>query len=349
VCLEVCCVDVFDSGGINVGVGRKNILFDPHRKNKGSDFVFVSHGHLDHANVNSEGKYLMSAETAQVVKARLGKEPGSVQLVDTSTRLKVDDSTTMRFFDAGHILGSFQAMVENSTSVLYTGDFKLQESVLFGRAETPSADVLVMETTFATPGCSFPDRNEVYSEMESWIKTNLAHDRNVILGGYALGKSQELTRIASDCLGGDAVVVHPQVAGLNRIYEDFGVKLGNFIDSSGPEARKYCKSGPFVGVVPSTILGKGLKQGIRIDTKRKTVAAVASGWARFSNYLKRFGAERGFVLSDHCDFNQLLEFVEEVNPRKVFTHHGNSAVFAKEIRQRFGIEASEIPKKVLGS
>ncbi|MCK4883636.1 MAG: hypothetical protein KAS30_02070, partial [Candidatus Diapherotrites archaeon] len=246
-------MNVFDFGGINVSVGEKNILFDPQRKNQTSDFVFVSHGHLDHANVGSSGKYLMSAETFQVVKTRLGKEPNSFQLVDTNTNFKIDDHTTMRFFNAGHILGSFQALVENSTSVLYTGDFKLQESVLFKRAETPSADVLVMETTFATPNCSFPDRNEVYSEMESWIKTNISHNRNVILGGYALGKSQELTRIASDCLGGDAVVVHPQIASLNKIYEDFGVKLGNFIDSSSPEARKYCKSGPFVWVVPSTI------------------------------------------------------------------------------------------------
>ena len=86
-----------------------------------------------------------------------------------------------------------------------------------------------------------------------------------------------------------------------------------------------------------------------VDTKRKTVAAVASGWARFPNYLKRFGAERGFVLSDHCDFNQLLEFIEEVNPKKVLTHHGNSAEFAKEISRRFGIEAEEIPKKFLSS
>ena len=45
-----------------------------------------------------------------------------------------------------------------------------------------------------------------------------------------------------------------------------------------------------------------------------------------------------FALSDHADFPDLLRFVDEVRPERVFTLHGFAAEFAHQLRRR-GIEA----------
>jgi putative mRNA 3-end processing factor len=53
------------------------------------------------------------------------------------------------------------------------------------------------------------------------------------------------------------------------------------------------------------------------------------------------------ALSDHSDFNELLEYVERCNPRMVITdrHRSEAAnIFAREIEKRLKIPAKAAPK-----
>jgi len=47
----------------------------------------------------------------------------------------------------------------------------------------------------------------------------------------------------------------------------------------------------------------------------------------------RTGGDHALPLSDHADFDELIELVERVRPRVVYVTHG-SARFARELRQR---------------
>jgi DNA ligase-1 len=65
---------------------------------------------------------------------------------------------------------------------------------------------------------------------------------------------------------------------------------------------------------------------------------MISGWAVDPNAVYRYQVDAAFALSDHADYNDLLRYVELVQPRRVFTLHGFAAAFAADLRQR-GIEA----------
>jgi len=65
---------------------------------------------------------------------------------------------------------------------------------------------------------------------------------------------------------------------------------------------------------------------------------VLTGWAIDESARYRYGCDAAFPVSDHAGYNDLLEFVEKVNPKRVFTVHGFAAELAATLRQR-GIEA----------
>ncbi|MDQ2656580.1 MAG: DNA ligase-associated DEXH box helicase, partial [Bacteroidota bacterium] len=55
----------------------------------------------------------------------------------------------------------------------------------------------------------------------------------------------------------------------------------------------------------------------------------------------RRGADRGFVLSDHADWNDLNKAVTATEAEKVFVTHGYSEIFAHWLNSK-GIEAQEV-------
>jgi ATP-dependent DNA ligase I len=70
---------------------------------------------------------------------------------------------------------------------------------------------------------------------------------------------------------------------------------------------------------------------------RKRVALI-SGWAVDPRAVYRYQVDVAFPLSDHADYDDLLRYVELVQPRRVLTLHGFAAAFASDLRAR-GLEA----------
>ncbi len=51
--------------------------------------------------------------------------------------------------------------------------------------------------------------------------------------------------------------------------------------------------------------------------------------------------DAAFPLSDHADFHELIDFVRQVRPRRVFTTHGFAADFAATLRD-LGFDAEAL-------
>ena len=47
-----------------------------------------------------------------------------------------------------------------------------------------------------------------------------------------------------------------------------------------------------------------------------------TGWGLLKNAQYRYGVDHALPLSDHADFDELLELIERVHPKKISTHHG---------------------------
>ncbi len=69
--------------------------------------------------------------------------------------------------------------------------------------------------------------------------------------------------------------------------------------------------------------------------------AFASGWMRVRGNRRRRGFDRGFVLSDHADWPELLRTVEETQASRVLATHGYSEPLARYLRET-GLDAAPL-------
>lgn len=272
---------------------------------------YVSHGHSDHAREHAT--IVATPSTARICRARFSR---AAQQRVTYEEHAFNEPWTERehrltLFSAGHVLGSAQLMIEGEGGrFVYTGDFKLRESLTVEPAEVKPCDVLLMECTFGRPQYVFPPRDEVAGEMVAFARGTLEAGALPLFFAYSLGKAQEAMAI----LGGAALplTVHPAVATMAHVYEECGVAL--------PPYAVYDEAtfdGGGVLIWPPG--GKALPHRVR---NKRVRTAVLTGWSIDRSAGYRYGVERAFALSDHADYPALLQYVERAQPRKVLLNHG---------------------------
>ena len=286
-----------------------------------SDFSFVSHAHSDHIPSLKKTTVVCSDATADLIATKgLSAERASLP--------------NSKLLDSGHVLGGKQLYYEDDgASILYSGDIRTEKSITLGAAETLHADALIMECTYGLPQYSFPPLEQTYQEIAAWTAEQQAAGRITILGGYSLGKAQELVKILNDHAG-ITPVVSDEIAGICAAYEKHRIPL-RYLSAAGEEGKTEL-SRAFVGIVPMHKVTDGLVRNLQSAYGRRVSAATASGWALYSR--SQF---KGFCLSDHADFNGLLSFVERVSPKKVHCVHGFAHEFAATLRSK-GFDAADL-------
>ena len=67
-----------------------------------------------------------------------------------------------------------------------------------------------------------------------------------------------------------------------------------------------------------------------------------SGWCAFFDYTRRYGLDAQFPLSDHGDFEDVMEFIAACGPRRVYTAFSNAKDLAKAVERRLRIKAEAL-------
>ena len=285
---------------------------------------FVSHAHFDHMARHRE--VIFAPGTAHLMRTRLPAKAGARlehELPFGRTEQLTHD-TTITLYPAGHVLGSAQCLLEHPEHgrLLYTGDFKTRLCHASEACEVPKADVLIMETTFGKPRYVFPANETIFAEIGAFCRQTLANGEIPVLLAYSLGKSQALLK----GLGflGLPIMLHREAARITRAYEALGVTFpaygefdplfaeGHIVIMSGQSAREDIWGG------------------------RSIRTATITGWAMDRWMYGR--TDRSFPLSDHAGYDDLLAFVERVQPSRVLTLHGFAGDFARSLRAR-GVDA----------
>ena len=77
-----------------------------------------------------------------------------------------------------------------------------------------------------------------------------------------------------------------------------------------------------------------VKRAAIFATIRRPRTAIVTGWAVDRAARWRYGVDAAFPLSDHADYNDLVAYVQRVNPKRVFTVFGFDGEFAADLRSR---------------
>ncbi len=298
------------------GLLFKDLCIDPHRMPKCKN-VFLSHAHSDHVKLSKKSTFFATPETIDLVKQRYGEADFSPLELNKN---KSFDGFEMELKPNGHILGSAQALLKSDgKESVFTSDFRLQDSLLFKGSEVLPCETLVLETTFGSPQYVFPKQEEVTNELISWVGEK-SKQGLVLLSGYSLGKAQELTRIANEA--GITPIVHDSIFELNNIYKNHGIKVGDYLKLD------HNLKDSSVLIMPPQLVDRHLFATVEHFDKRKIFSALATGWEH------RGAFDRTFPLSNHADFNDLLEYVKLSNPKLILTDHGFCEEFARKLNKQ---------------
>ena len=304
----------------NLFLPQIDLWLDPHEPRLGPEKVFVSHAHSDHTAAHRE--VILSSPTARLMQARVpGKRLEHVLNYREPARFGDNgQSYSITLVPAGHIFGSAMSLIElDGTRLLYTGDFKLRRGLSAEPCEPARADVLIMETTYGRPQYVFPPTEGVLKGIIRFCHEALDNDETPVLLGYSLGKSQELLCSLAD--ERFPLMLHGTIFKLTQIYEQFGQCFPKYERYDAATAKGK------VLLCPPNVTNSALLRNLG-----KSRTAILTGWAVDPNCRYRYQCDAAFPLSDHADYNDLIELVKQVQPRIVYTLHGFAAEFAQTLR-----------------
>jgi putative mRNA 3-end processing factor len=336
----------------------------------------ITHGHSDHARAG-HGAYLTHPETAAILQHRLGVgpvsgaaaatshsfalEPGlradghsisrpaaAVQTLDYGKPLRIN-GVQLSFYPAGHIPGSAQVLVEHQGDRwVFSGDYfcqgpesswKREGAVRFCTPFEPvNCRVFITESTFGLPVYRWPDPADEFAALHRWWADNQRAGRCAVLIGYSLGKAQRLLS-ALDAQQG-MLYAHGAVLAMTELIRGLGYALPPLLPiRDGMRGTDF--AGSLVLAPPSAIDSPWMK---RLEPYS---LAFTSGWMRIRGPRRRHAADRGFVLSDHADWDGLNAAVRATGAERVLVTHGFAEPFSRWLCEQ-GLDAAPLKTRFEG-
>lgn len=287
-----------------------NTYLDPHST---VESAVVSHGHADHAAVDSESLHATST-TGTIVEHRYDHDPITH---DYGERFDID-GVRFSFHPANHIRGSAMILVEHDGERwLYTGDYKAAEDPTTESLEVPSCDTIITESTFALPIYQWRDPSRVIDDLVDWV--NSLGDETTILYAYSLGKAQRLLMELSQAGVKKQIYVHGSVKAMNEAYRETGCDIPRF-ETADLRSDAYEEG---IVVAPQSI-----RESTTVQRLKNKKTAMISGWMRVRGNQRWRGYDNGFALSDHCDWQGLVDTIKTSGAEHVIVNHGYTEAFA---------------------
>ncbi len=301
----------------------------------------VTHAHADHTgglrwSLRECKKVVMTAPTRDLVDALegpFGSRLGKIETMEYGKPLRFDGEK-ITLYKADHILGAAQVLVEteDGSRVGWTGDFRVDGT------EPLDCETLVVESTYGSPVCKRNFNVDVRRLLVQIVEERLK-DGAVYIFGYH-GKLQEVMQILRQAEVSVPFVLPERVYEVSKVCERHGMRLGCLTHSSEKEAKQLLDENlPSVAFYHMNSRGK-----VGLGSERICV----SGW-EFNKPCRCIGEkEHILALSDHSDFNGLIEYVRQAKPKRVITdNHGgrHGEILAREIHRRLGIPAIAMPCK----
>jgi len=283
----------------------------------------ITHAHADHARGGSR-HYLAAAPSGAILRHRLGQEM-SLQLLNHAELLNLN-GVQVSLHPAGHILGSTQVRIEADGQVwVVSGDYKIEGDATCTPFEPLACHTFVTESTFGLPVFNWQPQHTVLAAINHWWQANRDRGRTSLLFAYALGKAQRVLAGLDPAIG--PIFAHGAVEAVNACYRQQGIRMPVTMPvNSVDDPRRF--EGAMVIAPPSANTGAWTKRFKRVSR------AFASGWMHIRGHRRRRSVDRGFVLSDHCDWPDLNRAIAETGAETVWVTHGYALELVRWLRDQ---------------
>jgi len=268
----------------------------------------ISHAHADHTARHTYP--ILTPHTQRLLAQYLSRSsPITLHYHETLEAERYN----LTLYPAGHCLGSAQVLLESKSTgerLLYTGDFKPRPSPTHERLEPVPCDILVLEATYGRPEYTFPAADQVLATAGQILRGWLSKGERPVVLGWRLGKAQEL--LYHLLAEGFDLVVEDSIYRIAQVYQEAGVDFpGHFGAFDG-----RWREGQVLLCPPGRRGAPGLDglSGKRFMALTGWAAGGHDGWSHH--------ADASLPYSDHADFNELVAYVRQVQPKQVYTVNG---------------------------
>lgn len=305
-----------------------NYYIDPHTP---VDKAIITHGHADHARPGNS-QLVATQATLDIMTLRYGESAGDLfiplgynQPLCLNPEKPKTQQVILTFKPAGHILGSAQVLLEYANSrIVISGDYKRSADPTCPLFEPTACDVFITEATFGLPVFKHPP---IHQEITKLI-TSLQRfpERCHLVGVYALGKCQRVMIALRELGYQEPIYLHGALVKMCQLYQAHGIDLGEWMGVSDVTDLKLLR-GKIVLAPPSALNDRWSRKFPDVIT------AMASGWMQIRARSKQRNAELPLIISDHCDWPELLRTIDQVKAPEVWVTHGREEGLVYQAQQ----------------
>ena len=297
---------------------KADVYLDPW---KPVDKAIISHGHADHSRWGHK-RYITHPTNIPIIKHRLGEISANGKAWGETFSV---NGVKFSLHPAGHILGSSQIRVEYKGEIwVFSGDYKTEDDGLTPPFEPVKCHTFITECTFGLPAFKWRPQEEVFHDINSWWARNRDEGLTSVLFGYSLGKAQRLLKYLDPEVG--PIFTHAAVENMTEVLR----KQATFPETTliTRDTSNASLKGSLVLAPPSAHGSPWMRRLVPYAT------ATASGWMTFRGARRRRAIDKGFVLSDHCDWEGLLEAIDNTGATQIICTHGYTEIFSRFLSEK---------------
>lgn len=288
---------------------------------EGVNKAIITHAHSDHAYPGSK-HYMCTLSTLPIMKYRLGSH---IAAQGVPYEVEVDiNGVKVSFHPAGHIIGSAQVRCEYKGEVwVISGDYKTTPDGLCEPFEPVKCHHFVTESTFGLPVFAWEDDKALAHKINTWWSSNAVNGVTSLIGAYSLGKAQRLMHLVDNSIG--PILTHAAVENTNEVLRKQGIALKptTLVNLTA----KQHPNNALVIAPPSSL------NSTWANRFKNRSTAIASGWMAIRGHRRRRNVENGFIVSDHADWQGLLDAIKATEAQNIYVTHGYTSIFSKYLQE----------------
>lgn len=264
--------------------------------------------------------------TTPTLAAVGGLKGRALQPTDVGVHLQLDGAR-VRLLPSGAGLGATVAELDDGGETwIYAGRHRRMPDPTTRPFVAQDCDRLVLDTRYGLPVYRWGDPERRLEEVLSWWRANADDGRASVLLCESPGKSQRiLARLAGRL--DRPVRIHPDLVPAVEVYRREGIALAG-TEPVADVHRRHRVAGDLILAPPDVYRTPWMR---RLGT---VGVARASGEMQIRGNRRRLGVDRGFVISEHPDWTEIIETARESPAHEVLTIGAHAETVARHLVEK---------------